>query len=273
MSSKYERWQSKELYLEDESLQKLCLTFLATFIFSWLVGELTAAAGEEAQPMFSHSATKARTIATRNSKCVNSTSSIAYSLDILYKIYAFTKADSMMNQSITCQNFPVLISSLMYARNWSKRSTAPIHFLYHFTMGQMDISFKILPFADCALSPLLAGNQCSTVSSPVGRWQFINICTGRLSNQAAYIDKVTARAVPCGPWIFLQFGLLSFGHCDPFVETFPVCSDCASGIYLHLLQVFEERDTRVIVKCVTDSPWLNVRLLGFSNIEHSIEKV
>ena len=34
MSSKYERWQSNELYLEGKSLPKLCLTFLASFIFS-----------------------------------------------------------------------------------------------------------------------------------------------------------------------------------------------------------------------------------------------
>jgi hypothetical protein len=74
---------------------------------------------------------------------------------VLYRIHTLTKADTSMNRIMENQNLLVLISSLMYTRNWSKRSTPPIYFLCHLTKGQIETSFSTFPFLTFS-SPALA---------------------------------------------------------------------------------------------------------------------
>ena len=69
-------------------------------------------------------------------------------------------------------------------------------------------------------------------------WSFVK--PGSINNVAA------GRETSC-TWIFLQLGLLTFLHRDPLVETLSICADSASGIDIHVLQVFEQRDSCIIV--------------------------
>ena len=66
-----------------------------------------------------------------------------YEIHCKYSTQEFTTADSKIQKSIGCQNFPVLNSILRLARYWSKMSTAPINLWYHFTISRLPFHCRV----------------------------------------------------------------------------------------------------------------------------------